>query len=115
MILYSSWRALSLPTRVVIATAFGIAKVGPTHVRDNYIESDGYKIEDVENALSVEAMQKYTNLTSNDHTMLWEHMVSKAEGRELIQPADPSKFEAMAIEKDVIVPKTKRVYKKKTK
>ncbi len=81
MFLYSVWRATPLPTRIKIANAFGIAKVGPTHVRDNYIESDGYKIEDVERALNIDAIQKYIGLETTDMQVLWDAMVAKAEGK----------------------------------
>ncbi len=81
MFLYSSWRNISLSTRIKIAGVFGIPKVGPTHVRDNYVESDGYKIEDVERALNVDALQKYLETDETDMATLMVWLVDKAEGR----------------------------------
>ncbi len=83
MILYSSWTALSLSTRNTIAQAFGISKTTPTHVQDNRIVSDGYKVEDVENALSTEAMQKYSGSKSKEMAELFRAVVAKAEGGEI--------------------------------
>jgi len=50
-------------------------------VRDNYVESDGYKIEDVERALNIDALQKYTGSESTDMQVLFDLMVAKAEGK----------------------------------
>ncbi len=74
---------LSLPTRAVLAKEFGITKVGPTHVVNNTIESDGYKIEDVERALNMDAIQAYLQSEETDMNILWDNMVAQAEGREL--------------------------------
>lgn len=49
---YSKWLSLSLSTRVKIAQRLGIAKTGSTHVVNNIVESDGYKVYDVENAIA---------------------------------------------------------------
>lgn len=68
--LYSRWLALPLHIRVKIATEFGIAKTGSTHVVDNRIESDGYNIKTVEAALEA-------------HEHDWDAIVAKAEGREM--------------------------------
>lgn len=117
MLLYSKWRSVPLNTRIIIAAALGITKIGPTHVRDNYVESDGYKIEDVERIVCVENMQKYTGSTSKDENELWDLMVAKAEGREIViapPPAPAPVQETIAIEK----PKrkyTKRAVTKKKK
>ncbi len=81
MFLMSNWRLLSLPTRAVLAKEFGFSKTGPTHVVDNRIESDGYKIEDVERALNVDAIQAYVESDSTDMNLLWDYMVAKAEQR----------------------------------
>lgn len=72
MFLYSQWRNLDLPTRIRIANDLGIKKVGPTHVRDNVVESDGYLIKDVESVLSTENLQKYLNTTESNSEVLWE-------------------------------------------
>lgn len=72
---------MPLWVRAEIASKFGIAKVGPTHVVNDRIESDGYRIEDVEHALNVKAMQVYTDLKTSDVAVLFEATTAKAEGR----------------------------------
>ena len=81
MFLYSAWRSTSINTRVQIAEKFGIIKVGPTHVRDNYVESDGYKIEDVEKALNIDAIQEFLGVEQTDMVTLFELLVAKIENR----------------------------------
>lgn len=75
--------ALSLPTRMLIAKQFGIAKVGSTHVADNRILSDGYKIEDVERALNTDAIQLFVGTEETDAKILFDLLVAKIEGRVL--------------------------------
>ncbi len=119
--LYSHWRGLPLSTRNVIATAFGIAKVGPTHVANNVIESDGYKIDDVERALNVDKLQVYTGSDSTDMQVLFDLTVAKAEGRmitpDIIVPESVLEIPKEGETFDVLskVTTKKRVYKKKTK
>ncbi len=99
--------------RAQIATAFGIAKVGPTHVVNNQIESDGYKIDDVERALNVDAIQTYVGSDSTDMTFLWEALLAKAEGREL-----PTLAPHVVVEEEtpiIVEAKPKGIYKKKVK
>lgn len=67
MFSYGTWLRLPLSTRIRIANALGIAKTGSTHVQDNRIVSDGYKIEDVESAVNA-AIDKGTP---------WELIVSE--------------------------------------
>lgn len=81
MFLYSHWRSIPLNTRIQIAEKFGIVKIGPTHVRDNYVESDGYRIEDVEKALNIDAIQEFLGVEQTDMVTLFELLVSKIEGR----------------------------------
>jgi hypothetical protein len=124
MFLYSHWRSIPLSTRIVIATAFGIAKIGPTHVSNNVVESDGYKIDDVERALNVDKLQEYTGSESTDMQVLFDLMVAKAEGR-IIEPPliehpfftekEREQLSKMPSVDTVETPKKKRVYKKKTK
>ena len=80
MFLYTSWRAIPLPTRIKLAAHFGIKKIGPTHVRDNYVESDGYKIEDVEAALNIDKLQAYLGTQETDMAKLLEWAILKVEG-----------------------------------
>ena len=87
--LYSRWRALPINVRADIARLFGIAKVGSTHVQDNVIVSDGYKIEDVERAISPENIAVFTGLDSDDPDALWDAMLHKVRGGETIVPEEP--------------------------
>ncbi len=89
---------LSLPTRAVLAKEFGITKIGPTHVVDSRIESDGYKIEDVERALNVDAIQSYLTSEETDMNILWEAMVAKAEGRTPMSEMKPMEEVRITIE-----------------
>lgn len=78
--LYSAWRNISLPTRIKIADLFGIKKHGPTHVRDNMVESDGYLINEVEAALNVDKLQAYLGTDERDDATLIKMLVDKIEG-----------------------------------
>lgn len=84
MFLYSSWRSIPLSTRIIIANTFGVQKIGPTHVVNNYVESDGYRIEDIERALNIDAIQKYVATNETDMVKLMDMLIAKAEGREYI-------------------------------
>lgn len=90
MILYSRWCALHLATRIKIAEAFGIVKKGSTEVHSNTIKSDGYVIKDIEDALTLEAMQKYLHCQNDDVGFVFNLLIDKFEGRELVGliPAD---------------------------
>lgn len=78
--LYSKWREISLPTRIQIAEALGIKKHGPTHVRDNVVESDGYLLNEVEAALNVDKLQAYLGSDERDEATLVKMLVDKIEG-----------------------------------
>ena len=84
MFLYSQWLNLPLTTRATIATAFGIAKTGPTHVQDNRVVSDGYDVRTVEANLNVDSLQKYLASDEPDMAKLWKLLVDKTEGREVV-------------------------------
>lgn len=75
MFLYSKWRLLPIHIRIELADKLGIKKHGPTHVRDNVIESDGYLIADVESALAVENLQFKLGTTQSDPEILWDIMI----------------------------------------
>lgn len=79
--LFSKWNNLSLSTRVQIATAFGVSKIGPTHVFNNTIQSDGFKFQDIERAITIEKMQEYLNTNQANFDTLWDMLVTKTEGR----------------------------------
>lgn len=82
MIMYSQWMRLPLVTRVGIAQAFGIAKTGPTHVIDNRVADDGYKIDALEGALTVEAMQQFLDTDEGDIATLFDGVVKRVENKE---------------------------------
>lgn len=85
LFLYSKWLSLPLPTRHKIAAQFGIIKRGSTEVVDNQVKSDGYKIQEVEEALNIDALQKYIVTTETDMLALWMWLVEKIEGQPLTQ------------------------------
>lgn len=89
MFMYSSWMRLPLTTRTLLATHFGFSKTGPTHVQDNVVVADGYKISDIEAALNVDAIQKYVGSESTDLMELWTMMVDKVEGRAPVPTEEP--------------------------
>ena len=80
MFLYSHWMRIPLSTRNKIAVQFGIAKVGSTHVSNNVVISDGYKIEDVERVLNIDAIQSYVGVDHTDTATLFTLLVAKIEG-----------------------------------
>lgn len=60
------------------------------------IESDGYRFQDVEAALTVASLQEFTGSKEKDFYILWNLMADKLEGREpaeLIVHNDPDKVE----------------------
>ncbi len=81
MINYSRWLATSLSTRQKIADDFKIIKKGSTHVVDNKVTSDGYIVEEIEAALSIEAMHAYLGIGSSnlDANTLFVMIVDKIE------------------------------------
>ncbi len=81
IILYGAWLQLPIMTRIKIASEFGFKKTGATHVVGNEVQNDGYAVKDIEKALTIENMQKYTELTTTDVSILWNKMIDKAEGR----------------------------------
>ena len=97
--MYSSWLALPMQTRQIIAEKFGIEKTGQTHVDSNVIVSDGYKIQDIELALNIPAIQDYLGVTSTDLGILFDLLVARIEGRE-----NAIVEEAKEIQEETIVP-----------
>lgn len=83
MFLYSAWANLSLVTRNKIASEFGIVKKGPTEVFANTIKSDGYLLKDIEDTLTLHNLQNYLGTTETDHTVLWNYLVDKIEGKNI--------------------------------
>lgn len=88
MFLYSKWLGLPINTRHKIAAQFGIKKRGSTEVFDNQIKSDGYVVKEIEEALNIDAIQKYLEVSETDMMVLWDKLVAKIEGKlpDIIQP-----------------------------
>lgn len=84
MFLYSFWRSLPISTRILIADLLGIKKHGPTHVRDNQVESDGYLIKEVEDALHLDKLQALLQTDERDLATLFKMLVDKVEGSPVI-------------------------------
>lgn len=82
MFLYSHWVNASLATRQKIAKQFGIIKRGPTEVVNDAIKSDGYLLKEVEEALNIDAIQKFLETEETEYVLLWNMLIDKVEGRE---------------------------------
>lgn len=83
MFLFSHWLSLNITTRHKIAAQFGIIKRGSTEVFNDTIKSDGYLVKEIEQALNIDALQKFIGTQETDMQKLWTWMVDKIEGREL--------------------------------
>lgn len=92
---------MALPTRHKIAAVFNIPKRGSTEVVDNQIKSDGYHIKEIEELLSIVALQNYLGVTETDELLLWEWLLDKIEGRPLRQ------VNIDTTEKEIELPKVK--------
>lgn len=90
MFLYSQWVQLSLPTRNAIADKFGILKRGSTEVFNNTIKSDGYVLKEVEEALNIDAIQKFLGTEETDMSVLWVGLVSKVENPDAYEANHPA-------------------------
>lgn len=69
--------SIPLPTRQKIAHEFGIAKVRSISVVNDVVMDDGYDIRNVENSLSVEAMQNFTESKEKDPNTLLDLVIAK--------------------------------------
>jgi hypothetical protein len=84
MLLYHQWLSLPLTTRNKIAAAFGIIKKDPTEVASNVVRYDGYRIIDIETALTLHSLQKYLGTTETDSHILWNYLIDKMEGKNIV-------------------------------
>jgi hypothetical protein len=98
MLFYSRWLSLPINVRHTLATHFGITKSMPTHVQDNRVVVDGYRVEDVENTLTVIAMQNFAASDSTDMAELFELSVLK------VSPEHSKLFVPTPIEIPAVVP-----------
>ena len=79
--MYSKWMALPLSTKGKLAQQFGIPKNGAIEVYANTIKSDGFLVHDIENALTLDSMQKFLGTEETDVTILWDYLINKIENR----------------------------------
>lgn len=82
--LYGNWLRLSIITRQKIANQFGVKKIGPTHVFDNVVQSDGYAIKDVEASLTPDIMRLFVGVDEKDTDKLWNLFIDKIEGKTIL-------------------------------
>ena len=102
MLAYSKWLSLPLHTRIKIATTFKIPKLRSTHVANDQILDDGYNVNDIEQALSVESLQEYLGIKESDMLTLFNALVDKIEGKESPKPVIQATPEATPIPIEVI-------------
>ncbi len=86
--LYSNWVALPLGTRQRIAELFGIKKKRSIHVSNNLVLDDGYEIKDIDDALTVGAIQSLLD-TKEEGISLWNRLIFVAEGGVITKPDTP--------------------------
>lgn len=75
---YSLWTGLPIHVRIKLAADLEIKKTGPTHVVSDNIQSDGYRIQDIEQALTEGRLREYTGSESKDLRELFDLAVAKA-------------------------------------
>lgn len=122
MIPYTKWTNVPLSTRIKIAEQFNIPKVRSTHVFNDVVQDDGYNVKDMENALTVPAMQAYLNSTETDLMILFQQTVDKIEGNFIEEPAQaisawvvPEEVLEFAKQSPSVLASTKKVTKRVVK
>ena len=81
---YVKWLGLPLHLRRDIATQFGVNKTMPTHVQDNRVVSDGYKLEDLDAALTEDNIRLFLESSEQDTLMLWDELIGRFEPQEVL-------------------------------
>lgn len=79
-----TWVSLPNETRQRIRHMFKIPQSGNVFVNDGRIETDGTTPEDFK-VLTVERMQEYLGILETDFNKLFDFVVDKVEGREIIK------------------------------
>ena len=102
MILYSQWMQIPITTRTLLAEKFGISRVGVIHVQDNRVVADGYKIEDVERALNIEALKSFVGVDHTDLSTLLQLAVTKIETPEPVAPVIVPEHAAPEVSPEII-------------
>lgn len=87
MFLYAQWLNTPLHTRQKVAKQFGITKKHATEVVNNTVKNDGYLIGDIEEALTISALQNYLETEEREHMILWNMLMDKVEGKTIAVPA----------------------------
>lgn len=80
---YSRWLSTPLSVRVQIAHKFGIEKKGNIEVFNNEVIKDGYLIKDIEDAITLSALQKFLGTVETDPHVLWGYLVEKINNPEI--------------------------------
>lgn len=101
MINYMTWLKTPLITRVKIAQQFGIAKLRSTHVSNDVVVDDGYNIADVERAMSVEAMQLFTESKEKNVLVLFQMVVDKLEGKVVEKEVESINEDVLPVEEPI--------------
>jgi hypothetical protein len=94
--MYSKWLGLSLETRNKIAEIFGIVKKGQIEVFSNTVKVDGYLVQDIEAALTIEAMQKYLGSQHTDRDLLSDMLISKVQAPVVMDAPTPEPEKVLA-------------------
>lgn len=91
--MYSKWLSLSLDTRNKIADKFGIIRKGQIEVYSNTVKVDGYLVEDIEAALTIEAMRNFVGANSDveNRDILSDMVIRKIEGPVVTGTPEPEK------------------------
>lgn len=107
MFLYHKWLELPVSTRHKIASEFNITKKNPTHVQDSVVINDGYVVKDIEEALNVDALQKYLRIEITDMMVLWNELVFRIENPEEIRILLTNVDKGTVVSSGEIIPKKK--------
>lgn len=117
MIPYHRWILLPIHVRNAIAFEFGIVKKGSTEVVNNTIKSDGYDINDIANALNMQALQAYLGTDMDDLSVLFDFLIQRM--NEPIKPdieePTPEPAPEPVVEKKSVKKSTKNPVKKAIK
>ena len=107
----NEWVCLSQAVRLKLAEVFGLRKSVGCLVEGGVLRGDGHSYEDL-SGITVEGLQEYTGLKSDDFYALFNHAVMKAQGIEVYnEPEKPA--EAIVEPTEAIVEKKKgRPFKK---
>lgn len=95
--LYGQWLRTGLSTRQAIAAQFGIAKVSATHVSNDVVVDDGYKVHDIETALHQAVLEDFLGAKGTLED-LFTLLVDRIEGRNVVKRVSTEPIAATAKE-----------------